>query len=188
MKDVPIVTTATAYTCPNTGQTYILVFNEFLWYSTQMEHSLINPNQVRAYGIPLWDNPFDPIRPTHIEIDETIVIPLQGQGTKLHFQGRLVPLIKTHSSNRVTIWQWQSTTEKRSKRSKSHCRSRRLAQTGRHIRALLLRKTIRYHLVQSDSHSLPESSILETALPQQIKSCSSIRRVCWNRSRETQHL
>ena len=89
MKDVPIVTAVTAYTCPSTGQTYILVFNEFLWYGTQMEHSLINPNQVRAYGIPLWDNPFDPIRPTQIEIDETIVIPLQGKGTKLQFDTRV---------------------------------------------------------------------------------------------------
>ena len=89
MKDVPIVTAATAYTCANTGQTYILVFNEFLWYGTQMDHSLINPNQIRAYGIPLWDNPFDPAHSTQIEVDDSVIIPLRGKGTKLQFDTRV---------------------------------------------------------------------------------------------------
>ena len=89
MKDIPIVTACTAYTSKITGQTYILVFNEFLWYGSQMDHSLINPNQIRAYNIPLWDNPFDPAHPTQIEVNDSIVIPLQGQGTKLQFDTRV---------------------------------------------------------------------------------------------------
>ena len=89
MKDVPIVTAATAYTCANTGQTYILVFNEFLWYGTQMDHSLINPNQICVYGIPLWDNPFDPAHSTQIEVDDSVIIPLRGKGTKLQFDTRV---------------------------------------------------------------------------------------------------
>ena len=32
IKDVPIVSAATAYDCPSTNQTYILIFHEFLWY------------------------------------------------------------------------------------------------------------------------------------------------------------
>ena len=56
---VPIVSGATAWDNPVTGQTYILVINEGLYYGNKMEHSLINPNQIRAYGIPLWDNTYD---------------------------------------------------------------------------------------------------------------------------------
>jgi len=59
IENVPIVTGATAYDCPVTQATYILVFHESLYYGTKLDHSLINPNQVRHYGIPFWDNPFD---------------------------------------------------------------------------------------------------------------------------------
>jgi hypothetical protein len=29
-----------------------------LWFGSQMDHSLINPNQIHEYGIPVYDNPF----------------------------------------------------------------------------------------------------------------------------------
>ena len=57
-KDIPIVSGATAWR-DKTNEVYILVFNESLYYGTQLDHSLINPNQVRAFGIDFWDNPFD---------------------------------------------------------------------------------------------------------------------------------
>ena len=50
VKDVPIVQAATAWQSQHTGQTYILVFNEALWMGDSMDHSLINPNQLRHYG------------------------------------------------------------------------------------------------------------------------------------------
>ena len=56
---VPIVTGATAYDCPKTGRTYILIYNESLFYGNILDHSLINPNQMRHYGVNVWDNPFD---------------------------------------------------------------------------------------------------------------------------------
>lgn len=46
IKNVPIVQAATAYTLPFTGQTYILIFNEALWMGNQMDHTLVNPNQL----------------------------------------------------------------------------------------------------------------------------------------------
>ena len=52
---VPIVSGATAWDDPVTGQTFILVINEGLYYGNKMNHSLINPNQIRDYGIPVWD-------------------------------------------------------------------------------------------------------------------------------------
>ena len=56
---VSIVSGATAWDDPVTRQTYILVINEGLFYGNKMDHSLINPNQIRAYGIPLSDNAYD---------------------------------------------------------------------------------------------------------------------------------
>ena len=62
MSNVPIVTGATAWTDPMDNKTYILVFNESLYYGTKLKHSLINPNQIRHNGIDFWDNPFDGTR------------------------------------------------------------------------------------------------------------------------------
>ncbi|KAI2511682.1 Reverse transcriptase (RNA-dependent DNA polymerase) [Fragilaria crotonensis] len=81
----PIVSAATAYDDPTTGDTFVLFFNEALYYGTTLDHSLINPNQVRAYGIPFWDNPFDPDRGLSIDIDASLRIHLQSAGTKLMF-------------------------------------------------------------------------------------------------------
>jgi PhoPQ-activated pathogenicity-related protein len=58
IKGVPIVTGATAWTCQADGETYILVFNEALWMGETMDHSLINPNQLRHFGIYVQDNPY----------------------------------------------------------------------------------------------------------------------------------
>lgn len=38
-------------------RTFILVFHESLYYGERLDHSLINPNQLRAYGISFWDKP-----------------------------------------------------------------------------------------------------------------------------------
>jgi hypothetical protein len=58
VKAVPIVSGATAWTDERTGLTYILVVNEALWMPDTVTSSLINPNQLRAYGIIVQDNPF----------------------------------------------------------------------------------------------------------------------------------
>jgi hypothetical protein len=56
VKPVPIVSGATAWTDERTGLTYILVVNEALWMPDTVTSSLINPNQLRAYGITVQDN------------------------------------------------------------------------------------------------------------------------------------
>lgn len=89
-KDVPIVTGATAYDNPIDGNTYILVFHESLYYGTQLDHSLLNPNQLRYYGAQVYDNPFDTTRenPLLIETPDGVTIPLQTKGTKIFFDSR----------------------------------------------------------------------------------------------------
>lgn len=88
MTNVPIVTGATAWTDPYDNKTYILVFNESLYYGTKLDHSLLNPNQIRHNGIDLWDNPFDTSKNIEIDIDRGPVIPMTFRGTKLTFTSR----------------------------------------------------------------------------------------------------
>ena len=85
---VPIVSGATAYTCPRTRVTYILVIHEALYFGTKLNHSLLNPNQIRMHGIPLWDNAFDPNHPElGINLGD-LFIPFKAKGTKLLFSTR----------------------------------------------------------------------------------------------------
>ena len=56
-KDVPIVKAVTAYDDPSTGETFILVMNQALYFGDQMENSLLCPNQMRAHGVVVDDVP-----------------------------------------------------------------------------------------------------------------------------------
>ena len=87
---VPIVSGATAWDDPITRQTYILVINEDLYYGNKLDHSLINPNQIRNYGIPLWDNAYDKSRngELSIELDESVKVRMRTQDTKTLFESR----------------------------------------------------------------------------------------------------
>ena len=73
-----------------TGNTYILVFDKALYYGEKLKHTLINPNQVRAYGISLWDNTFDQqARPLSVKVNDDLQMPLRAAGTKLLFTTRV---------------------------------------------------------------------------------------------------
>ena len=87
IKDMPIVSGATAYTYA-TGMTYILIINEALYYGDKLDHSLINPNQIRHNNIGYWNNPYDQDNPLSIEIPDTLSIPLNTKGTKILFETR----------------------------------------------------------------------------------------------------
>ena len=54
--DVPVVKAATGYTSKD-GRNYILILNEALWMP-DLGHTLINPNQLRAHGVEVQDNPY----------------------------------------------------------------------------------------------------------------------------------
>ena len=87
--NVPIVTAATAYDDPNTNETYILVLHECLYYGMKLEHSLLNPNQLRHFGVDVWDNAYDPNHAISIEChDDNLTIPLSTRGTKVYFTTR----------------------------------------------------------------------------------------------------
>ena len=84
---MPIVTGASAYT-DTQGVTYILLINEALYYGDKMDHSLLNPNQIRHNNISYWDNPYDKDHPLGIDIPNTLFVPLASKGTKVQFETR----------------------------------------------------------------------------------------------------
>ena len=88
IEGIPIVTGATAWDDPVTGETYILVIHEALYYRKRLDHSLINPNQIRHYGIDFWDNPYDKTKGTKIDVDDGITVGLSVKGTKILFESR----------------------------------------------------------------------------------------------------
>ena len=66
------------------------MINEGLYYGNKIDHSLINPNQIRAYGIPLWDNAYDQSinGDLSIELDEAVRVQMKTHGTKIIFESR----------------------------------------------------------------------------------------------------
>ena len=58
LHNVPIVSAATAWDDEN-GMTWLLIINEGLFYGNKLDHSLLNPNQLRYHGVIYNDNPFD---------------------------------------------------------------------------------------------------------------------------------
>ena len=85
ISDIEVATCATAWTCPKTGVTWILIINEGLYFGSQLDHSLINPNQIRSYGTPVWDNPFDSKRALGMDCDE-VFIPFVTSGATVFFE------------------------------------------------------------------------------------------------------
>jgi hypothetical protein len=77
----------TVWTSPNTGHEYLLVGDQMLWFERQMDHSLINPNHIHEYGIPMYNNPFSQ---SQIGIDcNDDFIPFNTMGTIVYFKTRV---------------------------------------------------------------------------------------------------
>ncbi|KAI2503235.1 Reverse transcriptase (RNA-dependent DNA polymerase) [Fragilaria crotonensis] len=79
-RNVPIISGATAWTSHESGQTYILVVNEGLWFGDKLQNTLLNPNQLRYSGVNVADNPFNTAEPISIT-HEDLTIPLSISGT-----------------------------------------------------------------------------------------------------------
>ena len=102
MKDIPVANCATAWRHPASGRVYILIVNEALYFGSSMDHSLINPNQIRAYGIKVWDNPYDTEREFGIELDD-FVIPFDTEGSTIHFESHLPSDAELNSCPRIIL-------------------------------------------------------------------------------------
>ena len=56
--DVPIARLATGIRDEH-GRVHILIVNQELYFGASLDNSLINPNQIRHFRIPLYDNQYD---------------------------------------------------------------------------------------------------------------------------------
>ena len=84
IKEVMVARCSTVWTSPDTGREYLLVGDQMLWFGTQMSHSLINPNQIREYGVPVYDDPYN-VQQFGIDGHEAF-IPFNTTGTIVHFE------------------------------------------------------------------------------------------------------
>jgi hypothetical protein len=62
IQEIPVARCCTVWTNQDDSVEYLLVGDQMLWFGTQLPHSLINPNQIRAYGLDVNDDPFDTTR------------------------------------------------------------------------------------------------------------------------------
>ena len=88
IKNVPLARVATAWQSPETAQTYILVINEALWMGDTMDMSLINPNQLRNYGIHIQDDPTSNRPLSLITANTEFAMTLNREGTIISFDSR----------------------------------------------------------------------------------------------------
>ena len=68
---------------PKLCETYILVFKEGLCMGDKMDHTLVNPNQMRHFGIKVQDNPYDGAPLYLMTEDGDFFLPLAIQGTNI---------------------------------------------------------------------------------------------------------
>jgi hypothetical protein len=94
MKNVPIVTAATAFDDPRTGTMYILILGQDIYMGEQMQSTLICPNQLRANGI-IFDEcpkhlslPDNPSSHSIYSYEQDFKIPLSLKGVTSCFQTR----------------------------------------------------------------------------------------------------
>jgi len=87
INNVPIATVATAWSDPHTGESYIIIINEALYFGDGMDHSLVNPNQIRAFGLEVYDNPYesDPNRSMGIMLNDFKKLPFRSDGSTIYF-------------------------------------------------------------------------------------------------------
>ena len=95
LKDVPIASVATAWTDNIIGQTYILIFNEVLYFGPSLDYSLLNPNQVRHYGVKVCDNPYetDPDHAMGIHLDDRLHFPFVTNGSTVFMEYIIPPMM-----------------------------------------------------------------------------------------------
>jgi hypothetical protein len=86
--EIPLARCCTVWTDQSDSSEHLLVGDQMLWFGTQLPHSLINPNQLRAYGLNVNDDPFDNSRKFGIN-SEHLFIPFDTTGTVVHFDTRV---------------------------------------------------------------------------------------------------
>ena len=83
LADILVAQVVTAVTLEN-GELITLVINESLYFGSQMDHSLINSKQIQAFGIDVFDSPFDMGKDFRI-YHPYCFIPFDVEGSTIYF-------------------------------------------------------------------------------------------------------
>ena len=59
VSEIPLARCCTVWMDQSDSSEHLLVGDQMLWFGNQLPNSLINPNQLRAYGLIVNDDPFD---------------------------------------------------------------------------------------------------------------------------------
>jgi hypothetical protein len=108
MAEIPIVKAAFAYDDPVTGETFILVVGQALYFGSKLPYALLNPNQIRANGIDVDDVPHHLARngnSTHSIYfpEENVRIPLDLKGCISGFNVRRPSIEEIHTCTMLTV-------------------------------------------------------------------------------------
>ena len=87
VKEITMTRVSTVWIDPNMSREYLIVSDQFLWFGTMMDHSIINPNQVREFNIPVHDKNSDATI-FGIGADEAF-ISLTSKGKVIRFESRV---------------------------------------------------------------------------------------------------
>ena len=106
LSKIPIATVGTLWVNPADGCSYILVIHEALYFGDNLDHSLINPNQIRLYlGNVVQDNPLHNT-PMGIDIEERdTFIPFKTSGVTIYWEST------KPSKDDLDRYQWIELTE-----------------------------------------------------------------------------
>jgi hypothetical protein len=110
MPEVPIVKAALAYDHPDTGETFILILGQALYFGQKLSNCLINPNQLRANGIIVNDIPQHLARRAGILSthsihcgNDSLNIPLLLKGIISYFNVRRPTLEEIHNCATIQL-------------------------------------------------------------------------------------
>jgi hypothetical protein len=86
VQEVPIATVLTIWESPRTGELWMLIIHEALYFGDRLKESLLCPNQIRAAGNLVQDIPkqFDSQSPHSITIPGQVELPLEMHGVISH--------------------------------------------------------------------------------------------------------
>ncbi|KAL7551098.1 hypothetical protein ACHAWF_014292 [Thalassiosira exigua] len=85
LPNIPIAMVASTRHQGKDGTESILIMNEVLYFWAKLDNSLINPNQMRHYGISVSDNPYDMDKTLGIDHDQDF-IPFESEGATVYFE------------------------------------------------------------------------------------------------------
>jgi hypothetical protein len=83
LQDIPIVKAAVAFDNLETGETVVVIINQALYFGDQLQHILLNPNQIRSNIIQVDDVPVHLSASSSHSIivkEENLTIPLNLKG------------------------------------------------------------------------------------------------------------